>query len=122
LHGIAGRATSFVKPEFLIPRYPSRPDDQCAIVRPLTNRISVILGLRNIFGELSSVRPDHAPNLLKFIQDHYLVLGLKDLRVSDLIKIRARKPQGIALVSRVIAKSRDNSNEPLQRLMGLQGL
>jgi len=48
-----------------------------------------------------------------------LAIVLHDLRVPDLVKIRARKTQGIALVSRIITERFENPFLSFERLVGM---
>jgi len=74
----------------------------------LSDFLAYLYATINEFGELSPVRPDNAPRLSIFIQDRILLFVLKDLRLPQVIKIRARESYGLTLVPGIVIKRREN--------------
>src|SRR5882672_570967 len=109
---------SNIEPDSVFRHHPDRLDDERGIVRPLAHRIAIKPWLTNFlahlyaslnhFGELSPVRPNDAPRLRIFVQDRYLVLVLKDLRLPQVIKIRAREAYRLTLIPGIIIKCWEN--------------
>src|SRR6266404_5683979 len=110
--------TSNIEPDSVFRHHPDRLDDERGIVHPLAHRIPIKPWLSNFlsqsyasidrFWELSPVRPNDAPRLRIFVQDRYLVFVLKDLRLPQIIKIRAREAYRLTLIPGIIIKRREN--------------
>src|SRR6266566_1468115 len=115
---ITDRTTRDIEPNSVLRHHPDSLDDERGIVHPLAHRVPIKSLLSNFlahlyasihqFGELSPVRPNDAPRLRIFIQDRYLVLVLKDLRLPQVIKICAREPDRLTLIPWIIKKRRED--------------
>ena len=117
-HSVTDRTTSNIEPDSVFRHHPDRLDDERGIVHPLAHRIPIKSWLSNFLaylyasihqlGKFSPIRPDDAPRLRIFVQDRYLVFVLKDLRLPQIIKIRAREAYRLTLIPGIIIKRREN--------------
>src|SRR6266853_983720 len=115
---VTDRTPGNIEPDSVFWHHPDRLDDERGVVRPLAYRVAIKARLSNLLAylhpsihqlwEFSSISPDNAPRLRVLIQDRYLELVLKDLRLPEVIEIRPRESDGFTFVPWIVIKSREN--------------
>src|SRR2546422_4775843 len=80
----AMRAPGFVDPSSFIRAH--RLHHQRGVVYPLTDRVAEPAWLR-ILRKFPPVGPDHAPDLVKFVQQHHLRRCLQNLRLAEFVNV-----------------------------------